>query len=77
MVEENKKNKSKYIVDKVTRAIFLICALIAVVSLVLIIGFVFYKGLRPFLQKVNHLFNLFLVLNGIQHQKIKSMVYYQ
>lgn len=43
MVEENKKNKSKYIVDKVTRAIFLICALIAVVSLVLIIGFVFYK----------------------------------
>ena len=48
MVEENKKNKSKYIVDKVTRAIFLICALIAVVSLVLIIGFVFYKGLRPF-----------------------------
>ena len=35
MVEENKKNKSKYIVDKVTRAIFLICALIAVVSLVI------------------------------------------
>ena len=48
MVEESKKNKSKYIVDKVTRTIFLICALIAVISLVLIIGFVFYKGLRPF-----------------------------
>ena len=42
------KNKSKYIIDKVTRVIFLICALIAVISLVLIIGFVFYKGLRPF-----------------------------
>ena len=48
MVEENKSNKSKYIIDKVTRAIFLVCALIAVVSLILIIGFVFYKGLRPF-----------------------------
>ena len=48
MVEESKKNKSKYVIDKVTRAIFLICALIAVISLVLIIGFVFYKGLRPF-----------------------------
>ena len=44
MVEESKKNKSKYVIDKVTRAIFLICALIAVISLVLIIGFVFYKG---------------------------------
>ena len=48
MVGENKNNKSKYILDKVTRNIFLICALIAVISLVLIIGFVFYKGLRPF-----------------------------
>ena len=48
MVAENKKNKNKYIIDKVTRSIFLICALIAVISLVLIIGFVFYKGLRPF-----------------------------
>lgn len=42
------KNKSKYIIDKVTRIIFLICALIAVISLILIIGFVFYKGLKPF-----------------------------
>lgn len=49
MVEESKKNKSKYIVDKVTRTIFLICALIAVISLVLIIGFVFFKGLKPFI----------------------------
>ena len=45
------KNKSKYIIDKVTRVIFLICALIAVISLVLIIGFVFYKGLTPFIFK--------------------------
>lgn len=41
MVGENKNNKSKYILDKLTRNIFLICALIAVISLVLIIGFVF------------------------------------
>ncbi|MBC5623872.1 phosphate ABC transporter permease subunit PstC [Clostridium sp. NSJ-49] len=49
MVEGNiKSNTSKYIVDKITRVIFLICALVAVVSLILIIGFVFMKGLKPF-----------------------------
>ena len=48
MVEQSKNNKSKYVIDKTTKAIFLVCALIAVVSLILIIGFVFYKGLRPF-----------------------------
>ncbi len=48
MVEENRNNKSKYVIDKFTRAIFLVCALIAVISLILIIGFVFYKGLKPF-----------------------------
>ena len=77
MVEENKNNKSKYIIDKVTRAIFLVCALIAVISLILIIGFVFYKGLRPFSQKENHLLNLYLEPNGIQHLKIKNMEYYR
>lgn len=49
MVEENRKsNKSKYFIDKLTKIIFLICAFIAVISLVLIIGFVFFKGLKPF-----------------------------
>ena len=49
MVEGNKKsNTSKYVIDKITRVIFLICALVAVVSLILIIGFVFMKGLKPF-----------------------------
>ncbi len=42
-------NRGKFIVDKVTKIIFLICALIAVISLLLIIAFVFYKGLRPFI----------------------------
>lgn len=50
MLYENQKgNKSKYIIDKITRSIFLVCALIAVVSLLLLIGFVFFKGLKPFL----------------------------
>lgn len=50
MLNENKKsNKSKYLIDKITKNIFLICALIAVISLLLIIGFVFFKGLKPFI----------------------------
>lgn len=49
MLSENeKRSRSKYIIDKASRGIFLISALIAVVSLIIIIGFVFYKGLRPF-----------------------------
>lgn len=50
MLEKSKKgNRSKYIIDKVTKTIFLICSLIAVISLLLIIGFVFFKGLKPFI----------------------------
>lgn len=44
-------NKNKYIAEKVAKNIFMLSALIAVVSLLLIIGFVFYKGLTPFLFK--------------------------
>ena len=42
------KNKSKYVLEFITEKIFMISALVAVVSLLLIIGFVFYKGLMPF-----------------------------
>ena len=42
------KNKGKYLVESITEKIFMISALVAVVSLLLIIGFVFYKGLMPF-----------------------------
>ena len=42
------RNKNKYILEKVSKNIFFISSLIAVLSLLLIIGFVFYKGLRPF-----------------------------
>ena len=48
---KNSNNKNKYIAEKISKNIFMISALIAVASLLLIIGFVFYKGLTPFLFK--------------------------
>ena len=44
-------NKNKYVMEKVAKNVFFISALVAVVSLLLIIGFVFYKGLTPFISK--------------------------
>ena len=56
LVNESKRdyknnNKSKYVIEKVAKNVFLVSALIAVISLLLIIGFVFYKGLTPFILK--------------------------
>lgn len=48
---KDSSNKNKYIVEFITEKIFLISALVAVLSLLLIIGFVFYKGLTPFIVK--------------------------
>lgn len=48
---KGKSNKGKYIVEMVSSKVFLVSALIAVISLLLIIGFVFYKGLTPFISK--------------------------
>lgn len=45
------KIRKKYILENLSTKIFLISALIAVLSLLLIIGFVFYKGLTPFIAK--------------------------
>lgn len=45
---QSKSNKNKYFWEYFSEKIFLICALIAVASLVLIVGFVFMKGARPF-----------------------------
>ena len=45
------RNKNKYVMEKVSENIFFISSLIAVLSLLLIIGFVFYKGLTPFIFK--------------------------
>lgn len=43
-----KSNKRKYFLEKLSGRFFLFCALISVISLALIIGFVFFKGLTPF-----------------------------
>ena len=46
--EMGKANKRKYMFEKVSARLFLLCALLSVISLLLIIGFVFYKGAHPF-----------------------------
>ncbi|MFJ8065309.1 phosphate ABC transporter permease subunit PstC [Psychrobacillus sp. NPDC096426] len=47
-VDIGKTNKRKYMLEKLSARIFLICALLSVITLLLIIGFVFYKGTHPF-----------------------------
>lgn len=49
--DSKNNNKGKYVAEKIAKNIFLLSALISVLSLVLIIGFVFYKGLTPFISK--------------------------
>lgn len=46
-----KRNNNKYLAEKISKIIFLSSAFIAVLSLLVIIGFVFYKGLTPFVSK--------------------------
>lgn len=42
------RNRKREIYEKIVESIFLLCALIGVISLIAIIVFVFYKGLKPF-----------------------------
>lgn len=42
-------NKKKYLLERLSSRLFQFCALISVISLLLIIGFVFYKGSLPFI----------------------------
>lgn len=51
MLSEKRKNNSKYVIENISKGVFLASALIAVISLLIIIGFVFYKGLRPFISE--------------------------
>lgn len=48
IVDMKKSNKLKYFFESVSEKLFLICAMLSVISLLLIIGFVFYKGSHPF-----------------------------
>lgn len=45
----NNNNRLKYLVEKITKNIFMLSALLGVACLFLIIGFVFYMGLKPFI----------------------------
>ncbi|RDY26586.1 phosphate ABC transporter permease subunit PstC [Romboutsia weinsteinii] len=49
--DNRNNNRGKYIMEDVAKNIFMLSALVAVLSLLLIIGFVFYKGLTPFISK--------------------------
>lgn len=50
--DKNRKNNDrKYLIENISSKVFMISAWISVISLLLIIGFVFYKGLTPFLFK--------------------------
>ncbi|MBU7591647.1 phosphate ABC transporter permease subunit PstC [Metabacillus halosaccharovorans] len=48
-IDIGKSNKRKYFLEKLSSKLFLFCALLSVVSLLVIIGFVFYKGSLPFI----------------------------
>lgn len=48
-VKREKSNKRKYFMEKLSGKVFLFCALLSVISLLLIIGFVFFKGSKPFI----------------------------
>lgn len=48
---KSKSNKNKYLIESLTSKIFLLSAFISVISLLLIICFVFYKGAIPFVFK--------------------------
>ena len=49
--KSDKANSRKYLIENVSSKVFMASALISVLSLLLIIGFVFYKGLTPFIFK--------------------------
>ena len=49
--KDRKNNDKKYLIESISSKVFMISAWISVISLLLIIGFVFYKGLTPFLFK--------------------------
>lgn len=47
-LDMEKANKRKYMYERVSARVFLFCALLSVITLLLIVGFVFYKGSHPF-----------------------------
>lgn len=48
-IGNGKSNKRKYLMESLSSKLFLLCALLSVFSLLLIVGFVFYRGAHPFI----------------------------
>lgn len=48
-IGNGKSNKRKYMLESLSSKLFLLCALLSVLSLLLIVGFVFYRGSHPFI----------------------------
>lgn len=44
-----RSNRRKYAMESISSKVFMFCALLSVLSLVLIVGFVFYRGAHPFI----------------------------
>jgi phosphate transport system permease protein len=55
-----KINKTRDIIEKIFEAIFLLCALVSVISVMAIIIFVFYKGVAPFVGDNSYSFGEFV-----------------
>lgn len=55
-----KRNYKREVFEKVVETLFLLCAFVSVVSVIAIIGFVFYKGLRPFVGEDAYSFAKFI-----------------
>ncbi len=77
------KNNKRDIFEKIVESIFLLCALVGVVSVIAIIIFVFYKGLSPFLGENPYSIKDFIVgtkwapsenIYGIFHMIIASVL---
>lgn len=55
-----KRNIKRDIIEKLVEGLFLLCALVGVISVIAIIIFVFYKGLRPFFGEDAYSFSSFI-----------------
>lgn len=63
-VDTMKENKKRDLIEKLVEAIFLLCALASVISVTAIIGFVFYKGIHPFIGE--NPYNIINFLTGLR-----------
>lgn len=66
-----KPNKKRDILEKVMETIFLLCALVSVISVVAIIIFVFYKGLKPFFGE--NAYNILDFISGMRWDPNKEL----